>query len=107
MHVLNSYFRNLRRALFFAIPVITVTFVLVNISFFSVLSYSQILEAESVGLVGIQSLISLYLDNNALSLPTQTFGYAVLGDPGLVAICVMVVIMMLGGLHGNLIDSSR
>ena len=102
--------RNLGRAIFLAIPMITILFVLVNLSFFAVLTYSEIQEAESVGLVSTNSLLSVVLHSfcpTCVVAQTQTFGHVLLGDPGMVVVCVMVVIMMLGGLHGSIIDASR
>ena len=49
----NWYFfnRTIPIALFIGIPVVAVCYLLVNIAFFAVLSYEEILSAEAVALV--------------------------------------------------------
>ena len=37
----------------------------------------------------------------------QTFGHATFGVPGMIIICVVIVVLLLGTAHGNLLAVSR
>ncbi|XP_064393081.1 b(0,+)-type amino acid transporter 1-like [Halichondria panicea] len=78
--------KTLPRSLFIAVPIVALCYLLVNISYFGVLSYQQILAGEAIAL---------------------TFGSAVLGRAGLVLFPLMVALSTCGASVGGVYSGSR
>lgn len=52
MYFVSALSRNLPLSLLIGIPIVTLSYVLVNVSYFAILSYDEILSAKTVALVG-------------------------------------------------------
>lgn len=56
---MNVFYRNLPRAMVIGLLIISICYVLVNVSFFSILSYEEIVSTQTVALVS-QSVTAHY-----------------------------------------------
>ncbi len=96
--------RTLPRSLFVAIPIIILCYLLVNLAYFGVLCYEQILAADTVALVtSTPPPPPLY--NHSLNL--QTFGYQTLGQAGLVVIPLLVALSTFGSVLATMFAATR
>lgn len=57
--IMNVFYRNLPRAMVIGLLIISICYVLVNVSFFSILSYEEIVSTQTVALVS-QSVTAHY-----------------------------------------------
>lgn len=78
--------RTLPLSLLIGIPIVAISYMLVNLAFFATLSYEQILQSDAVAL---------------------PFGEATLGKAGLVIIPLLVAVSNFGSLVGTLFTGSR
>ena len=63
-------------ALFVGVPIVAVCYILVNISFFMVLSYEEILQAEAVALVSVCTSACAYSRYNFVyTVPNHSCNY--------------------------------
>lgn len=95
--------RNLPRAIWIALPIVTAVYVLANVAYFVVLSHDEIISSVAVAEVNQNQNIFFQLCN--LKLP-QTFGTKTFGRLSWV-IPIFVALSCFGGVNGILFTSAR
>eukprot|EP00072_Mus_musculus_P076090 XP_017177853.1 PREDICTED: asc-type amino acid transporter 1 isoform X1 [Mus musculus] len=104
--------KNLPRAIFISIPLVTFVYTFTNVAYFTAMSPQELLSSNAVAVVSrdLSSLCSPYpnpsLTRGLFSVPMQTFGEKLLGYFSWV-MPVSVALSTFGGINGYLFTSSR
>lgn len=106
--------RNLPRAIFISIPLVTFVYTFTNVAYFTAMSPQELLSSNAVAVVSgeLSSLCSPSptpkpsLTLGLFSVPMQTFGEKLLGYFSWV-MPVSVALSTFGGINGYLFTSSR
>lgn len=106
--------RNLPRAIFISIPLVTFVYTFTNVAYFTAMSPQELLSSNAVAVVSgeLSSLCSPFpipkpsLTLGLFSVPMQTFGEKLLGYFSWV-MPVSVALSTFGGINGYLFTSSR
>lgn len=105
--------RNLPRAIFISIPLVTFVYTFTNVAYFTAMSPQELLASNAVAVVSGAPAWSLapvrpppHLTLCFSSVPTQTFGEKLLGYFSWV-MPVSVALSTFGGINGYLFTSSR
>lgn len=107
-----SVCRNLPRAIFISIPLVTFVYTFTNVAYFTAMSPQELLSSNAVAVVSrdLSPLCSPYPDPSLtlglFSVPMQTFGEKLLGYFSWV-MPVSVALSTFGGINGYLFTSSR
>lgn len=104
--------RNLPRAIFISIPLVTFVYTFTNIAYFTAMSTQELLASNAVAVVSAApsvpspALPPPSLMHRLSPVPTQTFGEKLLGYFSWV-MPVSVALSTFGGINGYLFTSSR
>lgn len=98
-------YRNLPRAIWIALPLVTIIYVLANIAYFAVLSGVEMESSYAVALVSLTSMIILILLITSF-INFQSFGMKMFGSFTWL-VPIFVALSCFGGVNGILFTSSR
>lgn len=107
--------RDLGPTVWISLSLVTCTYVLTNVAYFSVLSPEQLLESDAVALVWVlcwlpkivQKLIADHLHSTARNFNLQTFAAKAIGSGSIWVISIFVSLSCMGAVNGDFLSNSR
>ncbi|NXW83258.1 LAT2 protein, partial [Alopecoenas beccarii] len=102
--------RNLPRAIFISLPLVTLVYVLANVAYLTAMSPQELLQSQAVAVVSSAPLTTPAWPHPALTTPCffpQTFGEKALGRALAWVMPLGVALATFGGVNGSLFTCSR